>query len=145
MSEKKAFKFPGKEIDVYWDQRLCIHIGECVQAKGDLFVLGRDPWCQPDLASTESVRQIVNRCPSGALTCGSGAAETPDDENTVSVTCNGPLAVRGDLHIEGSPDDMPGVGFRAALCRCGKSANKPFCDNSHKSAGFEDLSREQSP
>jgi len=140
MSKKKVFKFPGKEIDVSWDQRLCIHIGECVQAKGELFVVGRDPWCQPDLASMESVRQVVDRCPSGALTCGieSGAVETPDDENTVSVTCNGPLAVRGDLRIEGRSDDMPGVGFRAALCRCGKSANKPFCDNSHKSAGFED-------
>ena len=140
MSKKKVYNFPGKEIDVSWDQRLCIHVGECVHAKGDLFVIGRDPWCQPDLVSTEIVRQVVERCPSGALTCGteSGVAETPDSENSVSVTCNGPLAVRGDLHIEGGPDDMPGVGFRATLCRCGESANKPFCDNSHKSAGFED-------
>ena len=52
---------------------------------------------------------------------------------------NGPLYVRGDLDIDGAESDMKGVRFRAALCRCGQSKNKPFCDNSHEEAGFKGL------
>jgi CDGSH-type Zn-finger protein len=44
---------------------------------------------------------------------------------------NGPLALRGDLVIEGTP-----IGFRATLCRCGMSQNKPFCDGAHATANF---------
>jgi uncharacterized Fe-S cluster protein YjdI len=29
MSDKPIINFPGNEIDVHWDKRLCIHIGEC--------------------------------------------------------------------------------------------------------------------
>ena len=39
---------------------------------------------------------------------------------------------------DGAADDMPSVRYRAALCRCGDSANKPFCDNSHEAADFQD-------
>jgi len=140
VSETQVFNYPGKAIDVQWDGRLCIHIGECGNAKGELFVGGREPWCIPDLSAREEVRDICERCPSGALsyTDKEGGPETPAAENTVMVTYRGPLYVTGDLAIEGAPEDMPGVRFRAALCRCGASKNKPFCDNSHLEAGFDD-------
>lgn len=140
MSETKVFNYPGKAIDVQWDGRLCIHIGECGNAKGDLFVGGREPWCVPDLSTPQEVREICERCPSGALTYADreGSTETPVAENTVMVTYRGPLYVTGDLLIEGAPEDMPGVRFRAALCRCGASKRKPFCDNSHLDACFDD-------
>ncbi|MBW2376502.1 MAG: CDGSH iron-sulfur domain-containing protein [Deltaproteobacteria bacterium] len=141
MSEKKVFNYDGAQADVHWDERLCIHIGECGRAPNDLFVGGRQPWCQPDQVSPDEVAEVVNRCPTGALTYlrkDGGEVEAADAENVVSVMYNGPLYVRGDLEVEGASADMSGVRFRAALCRCGQSKNKPFCDNSHEDAGFKD-------
>lgn len=140
MTDQQVFDYPGTQIDVHWDGRLCIHIGECGQAQGDLFVAGRQPWCVPDSAAATEVAEICERCPSGALsyTDKSGRVEQPPSENTVHVVHQGPLYVRGALAIETAPTDMPAVQLRAALCRCGKSTNKPFCDNSHLRSGFDD-------
>lgn len=141
MAKKKAFDYPGERATVSWDGQLCIHIGECGRAKGELFVGGRKPWCQPDLAKDEEVLDVVMRCPTGSLSMHTSSGTNPEsaaDENTLNVAYNGPLFIRGDLEIEGAPDDAPGLKYRAALCRCGQSKNKPFCDNSHDKAGFRD-------
>lgn len=133
--------YPGKNVTVRWDKRLCIHVGECGRAKGDLFVGGRDPWCQPDATSPEDAVAVVDRCPTGALTYirhDGGADETPDATNRVVVQNNGPLVVRGQLDIDGAAPDMPGVRFRASLCRCGLSQRKPFCDLAHEDGSFRD-------
>lgn len=137
MSDKEKYQFPGKDVAVEWDGRLCIHIAECGQAKGELFVGGRQPWCQPDLVSLQEVIDVVERCPSGALTyevSDNSVKEKTDDENTVTVSYNGPYFVRGEIDLQGAADDMKGTAFRVALCRCGHSKNKPFCDNSHEAA-----------
>ncbi len=139
MSEKERFRYGGNRVDVEWDGRLCIHVGECGRAKGELFVGGRKPWCAPDLVSPAEVVDVVQRCPTGALTYhfkDAESAEKPDEENSLTVSSNGPYFVRGDLKLEGA--NAPGLAFRAALCRCGRSKNKPFCDNSHEEAGFKD-------
>ena len=135
-------RFPGKDVDVTWDGRLCIHVAECGRSEGELFVGGRDPWCNPDLAASgDAVAEVCRRCPSGSLSYvrkDGGAAESTPPRNQVTVVSRGPLFVRGALSIDGAPDDAPGLSFRAALCRCGASNNKPFCDNSHVDAGFSD-------
>jgi CDGSH-type Zn-finger protein/uncharacterized Fe-S cluster protein YjdI len=141
MSDKQIHDFPGSEIDVHWDGRLCIHVGECGYAANSLFDGERDPWCVPDEVSTEEVREVCERCPSGALTYTdkSGESEQAPAENTATVVYNGPLYLTGDLDIADAAEDMAGTRFRAALCRCGASGNKPFCDNSHLKAGFQDF------
>lgn len=138
---KSVHTFSGAEVDVTWDSRLCIHVGECGRAEGDLFVGGRKPWCQPDLVSADEVAQVVERCPTGALAYtrkDGGPAEAAPARNTVTVANNGPLYVTGDLRVAGAADDMPGTRTRVALCRCGQSANKPFCDGRHEKVGFVD-------
>ena len=141
MDDKKVFTYKGKDIDVDWDGRLCIHMGECGFAEGDLFIGGREPWCQPDLTSVENVIDIVKRCPTGALVFrvkDGSCKEVVDNENNIMVTYNGPYFIRGEIELADTPEGMEGISHRVALCRCGLSANKPFCDNSHLEANFED-------
>ncbi|MEN0064530.1 MAG: CDGSH iron-sulfur domain-containing protein [Myxococcota bacterium] len=133
--------YSGSAADMTWDGRLCIHVGECGRAANALFEAGRKPWGDPDQGTADEVAETVMRCPTGALAFvrkDGGPAEAATPDNTVVVANHGPLYVRGDLAIEGVADDMPGVNFRAALCRCGQSKNKPFCDNSHEASGFSD-------
>ncbi|WP_411700518.1 CDGSH iron-sulfur domain-containing protein [Conyzicola sp.] len=63
----------------------------------------------------------------------------PDDERvTITPYENGPLIVRGDFDIrdaDGRP--VPAGRKTVALCRCGVSAIKPFCDGTHKLVGFK--------
>ena len=141
MSDKSEFTYPGNRAQVTWNGKLCIHIGECGRADGDLFVGGRKPWCQPDLATDDEIEDVVCRCPTGALSfefSDGSRVETPPGENTIQVAYNGPLFVRGELQIDGAPENVPGLKYRAALCRCGKSRNKPYCDNSHLESDFSD-------
>jgi len=58
----------------------------------------------------------------------------------IVVNSNGPIRVEGDFEIvdpEGRPFGLAGRTV-VSLCRCGHSANKPFCDGSHKTSGFTD-------
>lgn len=141
MSDDNVYVYSGSKADVSWDRRLCIHVGECGRADNDLFHGGRKPWCDPDQVDPAVALDVVERCPTGALTFNAeagGPEETPAARNTIMVANNGPLYVRGNLKVDGAADDMTGVRFRAALCRCGLSRNKPFCDNSHEKEGFVD-------
>jgi CDGSH-type Zn-finger protein len=58
------------------------------------------------------------------------------------ITCqhNGPIRIEGEFEIQdpsGSPFGLAGRKV-ISLCRCGHSANKPFCDGSHNRVGFSD-------
>ena len=66
--QEEIVTYPGKEADVQWDGRLCIHVAECGRAKGEFFVGGWKSWCKPDVSAYEDVLDVVKRCPTGALT-----------------------------------------------------------------------------
>ncbi len=139
MSVKKH-QYDGKNVIVSYDLGRCIHAGECVRGLPHVFDPGRKPWIQPDRADVDELLRVVDRCPTGAL-----QAERKDggdplpaaSANSVTVDPNGPLLLRGDLRFT-TPGGEQATDTRLALCRCGASKNKPYCDNSHKEAGFHD-------
>jgi len=133
--------YEGKGITILYEDRLCMSASECNRADGGLFMRGRNPWCTPDCMSPEAAAEIVRRCPSGALSYiikDGGPQEAPEQRNVAVVSNNGPLYFKGDLKIDGAEKGMEGTKCRAALCRCGRSAQKPFCDDAHEKPLFDD-------
>jgi CDGSH-type Zn-finger protein len=62
----------------------------------------------------------------------------------IKVRANGPYVLRGPFVLrdsEGNAADPERREDTIALCRCGASATKPFCDGSHKTTGFTDPGR----
>ncbi len=61
----------------------------------------------------------------------------PDPAATVTTYENGPLLLRGDFELRGQDGEIIDARRETvALCRCGLSAVKPFCDGTHKSSKF---------
>ena len=56
---------------------------------------------------------------------------------TIELRWGGPLVVRGEVEVL-LPDGSVVRRTHASLCRCGFSANKPFCDGSHTGVGFRE-------
>lgn len=141
MGKERVSTWNNDTATVTWDEDLCIHVGECTRAKGALFEMGRKPWCALDGVADEHVREVIARCPTGSLAvrfADPAMNETAPAENIVTVADSGPLYFRGELAIDGAPARAPGLSHRAALCRCGLSRNKPYCDNSHAQGDFHD-------
>jgi CDGSH-type Zn-finger protein len=64
-------------------------------------------------------------------------AAAPGGGTTITPYRDGPLLVRGDFRLLDTDGNAIDPGRRTvALCRCGKSGIKPFCDGTHKLTGF---------
>ena len=133
MSEK-ADEFRGKDLVVRFEAARCIHSRQCVLDQPEVFRANTTgPWIFPDRGTLDQIVRVAHACPSGAITyerLDGGAQEAAPAVNVMRVRENGPLALHADAVIAGTK------AFRASLCRCGASNNKPWCDGSHVQAGF---------
>jgi uncharacterized Fe-S cluster protein YjdI len=136
--DRVSKEYATDEIVVEWEPRLCYHSQNCVRSLPQVFDSTRRPWVKVDAASADEVEAAVARCPSGALrTRRVGApAKRPEQPLEVCASENGPLLVTGDVRILDADGAVVYEGERAALCRCGGSQNKPFCDGTHRTNGF---------
>lgn len=125
----------GARVVIRFDGSRCIHSRNCVLSHPDVFVPNVEgEWIHPDAVSPEEVALIARNCPSGAIgyeRLDGGEPEPLPVVNLVHVRENGPLAFNAPARVAGAEPQL-----RVTLCRCGQSKNKPYCDNSHKAAGF---------
>lgn len=145
---EKVFEYPGKEITVRYDMKRCIHAAECVRGLPAVFDTQRKPWVDAEAAPAAELAAVVARCPSGALhfTRLDGGPEEPVPvANVITVTADGPLYLRGDLAVTDPEGSVMRQDTRMALCRCGASTHKPFCDGNHAKAGFQDAGALSAP
>ncbi|HKU17505.1 MAG TPA: ferritin-like domain-containing protein [Steroidobacteraceae bacterium] len=126
----------GEKLELMFEAKRCIHARFCVTGAPKVFLANvQGPWIHPDAMPVERVVEIAHACPSGAIryrrTDGASDEAAPP-VNLASVRERGPYAFRGALQIDGAAH-----GFRATLCRCGASKNKPLCDGSHNEIKFD--------
>lgn len=67
-------------------------------------------------------------------------------DSSISVRDHGPLLVTGVGRVEDAEGNAFDTGGKEtiALCRCGASKNRPFCDGAHRECGFEAAERASS-
>ena len=136
-------EYSKDELTIVWQPDLCIHSGVCFHSLPGVFKPRNRPWVQLDNADRTDIVETVLACPSGALSIKPLPLEsTPvevhaPEKAKVKLFENGPIRVLGACEItmpDGSIVEKPnGISF----CRCGGSANWPFCDSSHKTNGFK--------
>jgi CDGSH-type Zn-finger protein len=132
----------GPRLDVQDRKDLCAEARYCHRAGAVWHRVNED-----DDEAEQIVAEECGLCPSGRYTAVDKARGQPlepelppsaglvqDPEKSVS----GPIWVRGGIQIESADGRFYEVRNRVTLCRCGKSANKPFCDGAHVGEGFHD-------
>lgn len=136
-------EYKNEHIIVHWFPEVCAHPGICLRLLPEVFNLQQRPWVNVDAAEPEVIISAIDKCPSGALRYSIPEGSKVDTKiaygvgnidfersNPASVinrvSANGPLSVEGQTAV---------IGGKMALCRCGLSKSRPFCDGTHLKQG----------
>jgi CDGSH-type Zn-finger protein len=139
----QAVSIDGPGVRLHDARKLCAEARFCDRAGGLWNLVDR---CDDD-AALELAAEEAQLCPSGRyVLCegDEGGELEPSFEPSIALIedphlgVSGPLFVRGGIPVFGSDGEPYEVRNRVTLCRCGHSANKPFCDGSHLGANFDD-------
>ena len=133
-------RYEGKEIVVLDNRGTCCHFGNCTDHLPQVFHHEGDPFVTADGADAGAIEQIVRECPSGALgfVRDGKSYEGEDREPEIYVSHNASYYVRGGIGLQGEAMNSGASREHYALCRCGHSKNKPFCDGTHWYIDFQD-------
>ncbi|HYD20727.1 MAG TPA: (4Fe-4S)-binding protein [Flavipsychrobacter sp.] len=136
-------EYSNGEVTVVWKPDQCIHSKICWTGLITVFNPRERPWVNIQGATSKEIMAQVDKCPSGALsyyrnTAGKSEHSNVDVDTLVEVSKNGPLLVYGNITIKDKHGNEIKKSRTTAFCRCGASANKPYCDGTHIKIGFKD-------
>jgi uncharacterized Fe-S cluster protein YjdI len=143
---KETLSYTNGEVTVVWKPKICIHSTLCWKGLVEVFNPRERPWVKMDGASTEQIIEQVRKCPSGALSYFMNTEGDSKDKKIISeaanmlkveVTANGPYLIKSEcliVYSDGREETKTGT---VALCRCGSSQNKPYCDGNHRKIEFK--------
>lgn len=126
--------YHGTDITVHYNFGVCSHDGSCIRMLPKVFNVNTRPWISPDNAEAKSIVDVIKHCPSGALRYTLNGEEFIDyynGEPKIKVSKRGPLEFYGGIILKDDQGTKPETYDHYALCRCGHSRNKPFCDGKH--------------
>lgn len=143
MENKKDItkEYTNGEVTVVWKPNTCIHSAICANGLPQVFNPKNKPWVNKDGASTQEIKDQIDKCPSGALSyymnddSKTGKVKT-EVETIVEISPNGPLLAYGNVTVKYPDGKTEQKNKVTAFCRCGHSNNKPFCDGSHRKENF---------
>ncbi|NJN35006.1 MAG: hypothetical protein HC817_12865 [Saprospiraceae bacterium] len=140
MLEKKHYVVG--DLTVTWEPQKCAHSAVCFNELPEVFDPRRRPWITLEKADTERIIAQIKRCPSGALSFSlkneqEVAVSEAQMTTQIDIIPNGPALIHGDLILKNAAGETLTKTGTTALCRCGASKNKPFCDGSHNKIAFE--------
>lgn len=140
--------YESRQFEITDNRGLCAHSGRCTDALPVVFRVGAEPFVAPAGGRADDILRAVQACPSGALGVaieGRRAASLADTrrEPGIEVSQDGPYRLTGGIEVvdpDGAPVTRPEGSSpeHCSLCRCGQSANKPFCSGAHWNADFHD-------
>lgn len=140
---EQAVEFDGPEMLLTDAQPLCAFARFC-DPDGQVWNLIEET---DDPAKQAMVKHEAGHCPGGRLVAWDKATRQPYEptfEPSLGLVedpqlgVSGPIWVRGSIPVEAADGTTYEIRNRVALCRCGGSANKPFCDGTHASIRFTD-------
>jgi uncharacterized Fe-S cluster protein YjdI len=141
MEKETTIKYKANDITIVWKPKVCIHSKLYWKELGEVFKPAEKPWVKVDGASTDKIKAQIDKCPSGALSYFSTSDETTSSEimaeSIVEVIVNGPLLVYGNITVKKEGEENCAKNKVTAFCRCGHSANKPYCDGTHTKMDFK--------
>jgi CDGSH-type Zn-finger protein len=135
--DERSTTLGGTRITIHDDRSICVHAGFCGNRVTNVWKMAGA--VDDDTVLRAQAMAMIEKCPSGALTYRL-EGEAADLEQTlpagIAVLPDGPLAVTGQVTIDGAAGTRIETRNRVTLCRCGNSKNKPLCDGTHGEIGF---------